>query len=103
MSEQNVMLFLNKANTDALLQAKIKALTSNNLKDLIALAIREGLPFRAAEWEAVKATSFADEGELDERALDEVDGGAISTGSPTGFARTSTPLTSQTLFRKFSN
>src|SRR5437762_696868 len=74
MSEQNVLAFVSKSNSDKGLALKVKALPTGNLTGLIALAQSEGFAFTAEEWQAVSATAFG--GELDENALDQVTGGA---------------------------
>ncbi len=89
MSEQNVLAFVIKANSDKGLASKVKALPTRNLTGLIFLAQSEGFAFTADEWQAVSATAFG--GELDDTTLDQVAGGA--DGIPT--------CTSQSLFSSF--
>src|SRR5260221_12568507 len=74
MSEQNVLAFVGKATGDKSLASKVKALPTRNLTGLIFLAQSEGFAFTADEWQAVNATAFG--GELDDKALDQVTGGA---------------------------
>ena len=74
MSEQNVLAFINKANSDPGLASKVKALPTANLTSLLSLAQGEGFPFTEDQWHAVTATAFG--GELEDDALDNVVGGA---------------------------
>ncbi len=102
MSEQNVLAFLNKTNSDKGLASKVKALSTRNLSDLIGLAQSEGFAFSADEWQAVSATAFG--GELDDAALDQVTGGADSAspqGSPYLQCDENPVFSNQSLFKSF--
>src|SRR5688572_1261962 len=73
MAHQTALAFMNKLNTDAELQNRVKSI--NNVDTLLKIAADAGFVFTAEEWQQTVASTQS--GELSEGDLDQVAGGAI--------------------------
>ena len=78
---EQIKAFIEKANTDSELMAKLDALGAKNAdaENVIALAAEYGFTFTEQEYEQAKTQARAKTGELSEEDLDAVSGGTLFT------------------------